>query len=106
MSFNIFAAGTPSFHFEKQDCIDGDDFEAMTLVSKLSKLKKPTTESAPKYVIDKSIPHELGLLERVACMELLDMIQTYVAILAVHEGASDGWINVSTGLDPPMLISA
>jgi hypothetical protein len=95
MSFNIFAAGTPSFHFEKHDCIDGGDFEPMTLVSKLSKLKKPTKENVAKYVIDKSAPHELGLLERVASMELLDMIQTLVAILAVHEGVSDGWINVS-----------
>jgi hypothetical protein len=96
MSFRIFASGTNNFHFEQDDCIDGDDIDMVDLISKFQGME-PTWMGAGQVAIDIAQPSAgiIDLMEAMAMIEFCHMLSNAVCFLAMKGGASDGWIFVS-----------
>ncbi len=94
MSFNIFVAGAGHFHYRRQGCIDGSDFEPMKIVSTLMTME-PTVVGAANAYIEHRTPGITDLMETMATMEFLHLLNDSVSFLAMCSGVSDGWIAVS-----------
>lgn len=96
MSFSIFAAGSGNFHFQKDNCIDGDDLDTVDLISKFQGME-PTWMGAGSVAVDIAQPSAgiVDAMEAMATMEFLHMLSNAVCFLAMKGGASDGWIFVA-----------
>jgi hypothetical protein len=94
MSFNVFAAGSGHFHYQKDDFIDGSDFVPMKVVSTLMTMD-PNPLGAANAAIGYKTPGITDLMETMATMEFLHTLNDAVSFLAMCSGASDGWISLS-----------
>ncbi len=95
MSFNVFAAGSPKFHYKKEGFIEGSDFEPMKIVSTLMTME-PNGWGAAGAGIDIATPGVTDLMDSMATMEFLHTLNDAVCFLAMCSGSSDGWISLST----------
>jgi|SRR5258707_10127224 len=95
MSFNVFAAGTDHFHYQKDGFIDGDTFTPLKVVAALRTME-PTKLGAADAYIGYKTPGITDLIETMATIEFLHMLDNAVCFLAMCSEASDGWISVST----------
>ncbi|HLJ49154.1 MAG TPA: hypothetical protein VKU01_24230 [Bryobacteraceae bacterium] len=94
MSFNVFAAGSGSFHYQKDGFIDGGDFVPMKVVSTLMTMDLSVSGGANAYISYKT-PGITDLMETMATMEFLHTLNDAVCFLAMCADASDGWISLS-----------
>lgn len=96
MSFKIFAAGSPEFHFSKDDCIDDSELDMVDLLGKLQTME-PTWIGAGSTAIDILQPSAgiIDLMKTMATMEFLHNLSNAVCFLAMCSGSSNGWISVS-----------
>ncbi len=99
MSFNIFASGNAlgqPFHYERDDCIDGDDFNIVELISTLQGLT-PSAAGVAGAAIEHNLPGDapegMGV---VAFLEFLHTLKNIVDCLAMCDDASNGRITVFT----------
>ena len=94
MSFNVFAAGSGSFHYQKNGFIDGGDFTPMKVVSALMTMD-PSPLGAVNAGIGYETPGVTDLMDSIATIEFLHLLNDSVCFLAMCSDASDGWISVS-----------
>jgi hypothetical protein len=94
MSFNVFAAGAPSFHYKKDNFIDGGDFVPLKVVSTLMTMEPSAAGGTSAYIGYKT-PGITDLMETMATMEFLHTLNDAVSFLAMCSGSSDGWISLS-----------
>jgi hypothetical protein len=95
MSFNVFAAGSGKFHYQKDGFIDGDSFTPMKVVNALMTMS-PTALGAANAYIGYKTPGAGDLVESIATREFLHLLNDSVCFLAMCSGASDGWISVAS----------
>lgn len=94
MSFRIFAAGTPDFHFERDDNPDNDIFDTATVLNAF-RSSSPTPMSVVEGVADYYTPNSLlEGLNAIATIEFLHMLKSAVTFLAMRPKASQGWIAI------------
>ena len=107
MSFNIFVSGTTGnregggrghFHYSKDDCLDGDDFEPPALLSLLP--GSPDAAGVAKKIAEEvaGTPAShlgsatVGGMTKIAEMQTAHLVRTTVDLLAMH--GSGGEISV------------
>ena len=99
MSFSIFAAGSCDFHYKKDDCIEGDDFDVVKILAILQSMQ-PTAAGAAgaagEIVIDQTFPDITDAMGAVALFEFLHLLKTSVDLLAMNSGSNGGWISVAS----------
>ncbi len=103
MSFSIFASGAANgknFHYYREDCIDGDDFEILDLVSTLTTLEQTieavaqaTAEKIISKLLPGSAPDGMGT---VAFLEFLHTLKDQIDSLAMCDDSANGRISVFT----------
>jgi len=87
MSFRVFAVGAGDFHFVKDGCLEGSDFDTMKTVSTLSTME-PSKMGVAGAAADKYLP-SAGLADlagSVATLEFLHLLNDTVDWLAVNAG--------------------
>jgi hypothetical protein len=96
MGFRIFAAGTRDFHYTRDNCIDDSDIDMVDLMSKLQTME-PSRAGVISTAIDIAQPSAgiLDLMQTMATMEFLHLLNNAVSFLAMKPQASNGWIFVS-----------
>lgn len=96
MGFSIFAAGTRDFHYSRDNCIDDSDIDMVDLMSKFQTME-PTRMGAAATAIDIAQPSAgiIDLMQTMATMEFLHLLNNAVSFLALKPQASNGWIFVS-----------
>lgn len=104
MSFKIFAYGSPSFHFERDNNVEGEEFEALKLLGTLASMGPSRGEFVPgsakltaikvlgSRAIDGAgsfIPSgdSAGATVGLATREFLEMLTNTVSLLAMSPGA-------------------
>lgn len=94
MSFRIFAAGSEKFNYVKDRCIEQSDFEPIKVAEILRSMELSKTGAAGA-VIDHQAKGIADLAGAVANRVFLHNLSTAVGILAMCDGAGEGWISVS-----------
>jgi len=94
MSFNVFASGSPNFHYKKDNFIDGSDFVPLKVVSSLMTMDLSKSGAVSTYIGYKQ-PGITDLMDTMATMEFLHTLNDAVSFLAMCSGSSDGWIALS-----------
>jgi hypothetical protein len=97
MSFRIHAAGNPRFHYTRDNCVDGDIFEAAAIMSAL-RSAGPSPIGVASGVADYVVPSDASAMREglgaIAHMTFLHTLRTAVDLLATCNDARDGWISV------------
>jgi hypothetical protein len=103
MSFNIFASGVANgqtFHFYRENCIDGDDFNIADLISTLQGMNQNVigvAQAAAESVISKMISGSAAdAMGTVAFLEFLHVLKDQIDSLAMCDDAANGRIIVYT----------
>lgn len=95
MSFRVFAAGVPNFHFERDNNPDDDIFEAAEVLNAI-RASGPSIEGAASGVAEYVTPNSyLGAVNALARMEFLHLLKMSVDMLALRPKARQGWIAVA-----------
>lgn len=98
MSFDIFAAGTDKFHYERNGCEDGSTFEFIKVVTILQGLDVSSIGkgaiSGTGGAIDYAAPGITDVMIALATQEMLHNLSNAVCFLAMNSNSSDGWIYV------------
>ena len=99
MSFSIFASGVANgqtFHYYRENCIDGDDFNVAELISTLSGMNQTAigvAQAAAETIISKmfpgSAPEAMGT---VAFLEFLHVLKDQIDSLAMCDDSINGRI--------------
>jgi hypothetical protein len=96
MGFDIFAAGTGTFHYSRKGCEDGSGFELIKMVSALQSLDAKSINhfniSGKGAEIDIAAPGIADLEISLAKIEMLHNLSNAVCLLAMNPNASEGWI--------------
>jgi len=104
MSFRTFAAGRPSFHYHRDDNVEGDEFNALKLLATLASLGPGRKEMIPGSALwtagtalgSRAISAGGSLLPSadtadgamaLASREFLEMLVNTVSLLAISPGA-------------------
>lgn len=99
MSFNISAFGVAHgkpFHFNRDDCIDGDDFNIANLIATLQGLT-PSSAGLVAAGIEHNLPGSgADAMGVIAQIEFLHVLKNCVDSLAMCDDAGNGWICVSS----------
>jgi hypothetical protein len=101
MSFNIFASGVANgkpFSYYRENCIDGDDFVVIELISTLSSMHhnaigvaQSSAETFISKIIPGSAPDGMGT---IAFLEFHHVLKNIIDCLAMCDDASNGHITV------------
>jgi hypothetical protein len=104
MSFNTFAYGSPSFHYQRNNNVEGDEFNALKLLATLASMRPGRGEFIPGNAgrtVGKALgSRAIGLggsflpsadtaggAMALASREFLDMLVNTVSLLAISPGA-------------------
>jgi hypothetical protein len=93
VSFNVFASGG-SFHYQRDNFVDGSDFVPLKVVSELMTMDPSPSGVTSTYIGHKQ-PGITDLMETMATMEFLHTLNNAVCFLAMCSGSANGWIYVS-----------
>ena len=96
MGFKIFASGRSGFHYDRPDCVDGDDFDMLKLMNKIQ-FTEPSKMGALGLAVDVGAPSAdiTDLATKIGKIEFMHNIRNGVDMLATCGGAEAGWIAVS-----------
>ncbi len=95
MSFRIFAAGVPNFHFERDNNPDDDVFEVAEVLNAI-RASGPSVGEAANAAAEYVTPNSyLGAISALARIEFLHLLKTSVDLLALRPKARQGWIAVA-----------
>ena len=96
--FDIFAAGTGNFHYERKGCEDGSTFEVIKVITILQSLDVGSLGRAGIAGVgggaDYVAPGITDVLMTYAMKEMLHNISNAVCIMAMNSNSSSGWIYV------------
>lgn len=97
MGFDIFAAGTDNFHYQRKGCEDGGTFNAIQLISTLQGLDVSSLQSLGRsYAKSQNDPtnEPSGYIDAMIFqvkMEMLHNLSNAVCILSM-KNTDEGWI--------------
>lgn len=94
MSFNVFASGSGNFHYKKNGFIEGNDLDAIKIVSTLMTMSPSALGATDAYIGHKT-PGITDLMGSIATIAFLEQLNNAVSFLAMCSGSSSGWIAVS-----------
>lgn len=94
MGFRIFASGAEGFHYEKDKCIDGSEFNTMKIIATLQNMERTALGVADAYISHKT-PGITDLMVSIATQESLHNLKNAVSFLAMHPNVKAGWISVN-----------
>ncbi|REJ76195.1 MAG: hypothetical protein DWQ47_11310 [Acidobacteria bacterium] len=96
MSFDIFAAGTPNFHFSRDNNPDDDVFSTAEVLNILSALG-PHRNQVGLAIEETLAPDNfLNALKKLAETEVTHLFNSAAGFLALQKRARQGWIAIST----------
>jgi hypothetical protein len=93
MSFRIFASGSKGFHYVRNNCIDGKEFDAMKLYSTLAFMDH-SAAGAVDAGLGHASPGITDLMVAQANMVFVRSLKQAVDLLAMHTSPWKGWITV------------
>ena len=101
MSFDVFASGSGGFHYQRDNVINGDDFDALTIASEVQSLN-PTplglADGVRGHYLSKDMTDAITV---IAQREFLYSLKESVDLLAIR-GSADGSIAVTAKQKHPL----
>ena len=96
MGFNIFAAGVPDFHYQRNNNPDDYIFEAAEVMNSL-RASGPSATGVASGVAEYVTPNSyLGAVQALARIQFLRLMKQSVDLLAIRPHSGSRWISVST----------
>lgn len=96
MSFKVFAAGVPDFHFVRDNNPDDDVFDTADVLNTLNALG-PSRLEVGLAIEETLAPNNIfSALSALATQECLHLMKSAVGFLALRKKARQGWIAVNT----------
>ena len=92
MSFDVFASGSGGFHYQKDDFIDGDDFDALKIASEIRTLeptKLGVVDAVRDHFLSKDMSDAMPVLAR---REFLYTLTESVDLLSTRASSATGFI--------------
>ena len=102
MGFNVFASGSGSFHYQKDDFVDGDDFDTLKIVSEAQSMdptKLGAVDAVRGHYLSKDMSDALPVLAK---REFLYTLTETVDLLAMRGGSANGFIAVTAKQTHPL----
>lgn len=96
MSFDVFASGSGSFHYQKDGFVDGADFDALKIASEIQSMsptKLGVVDAVRSHYLSKDMTDAMSV---IAQQEFLYSLKESVDLLAIRGSSPDGFITVTS----------